>query len=36
MVPHEATGLTEIKFWYRGARADEQKIKTADLRSVRF
>ena len=36
MVPHGETGMTEIRFWRNGTLLGTQKIKTTDLKSVRF
>lgn len=36
MVPDEKTGLTEIRFWYKGKLVGTQKVKSAELKSVYF
>jgi len=36
MVPDKETGITEIRFWYKGTLVGTQKIKTSDLNVVRF
>ncbi len=36
LIPHEETGLTEIRFWNKGKLAAIQIIKSADLKRVHF
>lgn len=36
MVPDPTTLLTEIRFWSKGKLMDIQKVKTADLRTMRY
>jgi len=36
MVPDHTTMLTEIRFWANGKLMDIQKVKTADLRAMRY
>ncbi len=36
MVPADGGELTEIRFWHKGRLTGIQKVKTADLKTVRF
>ena len=36
MVPIEGGELTEIRFWHKGKLTDIQKVKTTDLKCLRY
>lgn len=36
MVPDEETGLTEIRFWYKGKLVGTQKVRTTELKSIYY